>query len=48
MKAENKNQNKHKNQVVPSKTTTGATNQLERYRIPERLIFDLFNEKYIP
>ena len=42
-----KKQNRHKTQVVPSKTTKGATSQLERYRIPERLIFDLFNEEYI-
>jgi len=36
---------KHNNQVVPSKTATGTTNKLDRYRVPENLILDLFNEK---
>ena len=41
-----KKQNKHNNQVVPSKKgTKGTTNKLDRYRVPENLILDLFNEK---
>ena len=36
---------KHNNQVVPSKKgTKGTTNKLERYRVPENLILDLFAE----
>ena len=39
---------KHQKQVVPSrKGTKGTTNKLDRYRVPENLILDLFGEKII-
>tara|TARA_R110000803_G_scaffold127340_1_gene194798 strand:+ start:351 stop:1064 length:714 start_codon:yes stop_codon:yes gene_type:complete len=41
-----KGNHQHKNQVVQSKKgTSGINDKLDRYRIPENLIFSLFNEK---
>tara|TARA_R110000824_G_scaffold275293_1_gene463975 strand:+ start:453 stop:1181 length:729 start_codon:yes stop_codon:yes gene_type:complete len=42
-----KGNHQHKGQVVSGKQAGGSTNKLDRYRIPEKLIFDLFNEKLI-